>query len=86
MKTLATLIIGAALLATPAFAGNEADIVQQGGGINTIQAKQRGDSNDFASSQDGAVNRVALKQRGKKNKVGGFQNGPDNDFDLDQRD
>ena len=91
MKTLATLMIGATLLGAsplltaPAFAGNTADVIQTGGGINTIDATQRGRDNDFASSQDGAVNRVVLKQRGKNNSAGGFQNGPDNDYVLDQR-
>src|SRR5215204_5851862 len=42
-KFLTTLMIGASLLgAAPAFAGNSADVIQQGGGLNTIEAEQRG--------------------------------------------
>ena len=61
-KLLATLMIGATLMgAAPALAGNSADITQQGGGINTIDAVQRGRDNDFASSQDGFDNLLMLK-------------------------
>jgi Curlin associated repeat len=85
-KTLATLMIGISLFAAaPAFAGNEADIVQEGGGENYIEAEQRGRDNDFASSQDGTVNTLALKQRGRDNKAQAHQNGDDNAVFLDQK-
>ena len=61
-KLLATLMIGATLMgAAPALAGNSADIIQQGGGFNSIHAKQKGHHNDFASSQDGFDNLLKLK-------------------------
>ena len=85
-KFLSTLMIGASLIgAAPAFAGNSADIIQQGGGVNTIEAKQRGRDNDFASSQDGYDNLLKLKQRGRNNSAGAFQNGDVNEVQLDQR-
>ena len=85
-KFLSTLMIGASLLgAAPALAGNTADVIQQGGGINTIDAEQRGRDNDFASSQDGFDNYLKLKQRGRNNDAGAFQDGDENTVDLDQR-
>ena len=85
-KFLSTLMIGVTLVgAAPAFAGNTADIIQQGGGINTIEAEQRGRDNDFASSQDGFDNLLKLKQRGRNNDAEAFQNGVFNDVQLDQR-
>ena len=84
-KTFATLLIGATLMgAAPALAGNSADIIQQGGGLNTIDAVQRGRDNDFASSQDGFDNLLRLKQRGRNNDAEAFQNGLFNDVQLDQ--
>ena len=84
-KTLTALMIGATLLgAAPALAGNTADVIQQGGGVNTIDAEQRGRDNDFASSQDGLDNLVKLKQRGRNNGAGIFQNGDVNEVQLDQ--
>ena len=85
-KFLSTLMIGVTLVgAAPAFAGNSADIIQQGGGYNTIDATQRGRDNDFASSQDGYDNLLKLKQRGRNNAAGAFQNGDVNEVQLDQR-
>jgi hypothetical protein len=85
-KIFSTLMIGAALFgAAPAFAGNTADVIQQGGGVNTIDAEQRGHDNDFASSQDGFDNLLKLKQRGRNNAAGAFQNGDFNEVQLDQR-
>ena len=85
-KFLSTLMIGATLLgAAPALAGNSADVIQQGGGINTIDAKQRGRDNSFASSQDGFDNLLKLKQRGRNNDAEAFQNGDFNEVQLDQR-
>jgi hypothetical protein len=85
-KILSTLLIGAALFGvTPALADNSADIVQEGGGINTFTGTQKGRSNDLGLFQDGAVNRADVKQRGRRNHVEGGQFGPDNDFILDQR-
>src|ERR671912_3023091 len=85
-KFLTTLMIGATLVgAAPAFAGNSADVIQQGGGINTIDAEQRGRDNDFASSQDRLDNLLKLKQRGRNNAAGAFQNGDGNEVQLDQR-
>ena len=84
-KFLSTLMIGVTLVgAAPAFAGNTADVIQQGGGVNTIDAVQRGHDNDFASSQDGLDNLVKLKQRGRNNGAGIFQNGDVNEVQLDQ--
>ena len=84
-KILATLMIGATLVgAAPALAGNSADVIQQGGGLNTIDAEQRGRDNDFASSQDGLDNLLKLKQRGRNNAAGAFQNGDFNEVQLDQ--
>ena len=84
-KTLTALMIGAALLsAAPALAGNTADVIQQGGGFNEIKAKQKGHSNDFASSQDGFANSLKLKQRGCSNAAGAFQNGFLNSVKLKQ--
>ena len=84
-KFLSTLMIGASLIgAAPAFAGNSADIIQQGGGYNTIEAEQRGRDNDFASSQDGYDNLLKLKQRGRNNDAGIAQDGFYNDVRLDQ--
>ena len=85
-KFLATLMVGATLLgAAPALAGNTADIIQQGGGSNSIKAKQKGQDNDFASSQDGFDNSLRLRQRGCNNAAGAFQNGVFNDVDLKQK-
>ena len=85
-KLLATLMIGATLMgAAPALAGNSADIIQQGGGVNTIDAVQRGRDNDFASSQDGFDNLLKLKQRGCSNAAGAFQNGLFNSVKLKQK-
>ena len=84
-KFLSTLMIGVTLVgAAPALAGNSADIIQQGGGVNTIDAVQRGRHNDFASSQDGFDNLLMLKQRGRHNDAEAFQNGVFNDVQLDQ--
>ena len=86
IKTLTALMLGASLLgAAPALAGNTADIIQQGGGFNSIKAKQRGHSNDFASSQDGFANSLKLKQRGCSNAAGAFQNGLFNSVKLQQK-
>jgi hypothetical protein len=85
-KTLSLLLIGATLIgASPALAGNSADIVQSGGGLNTIDATQHGRDNDFGFDQDGDTNRANIKQRGKNNRAEGAQNGLDNDVQLDQR-
>ncbi len=85
MKTFATLMMGAALLATtPAFAGNEIDIVQKGGGFNSIGASQEGRDNDFASSQEGFANELGVRQKGRNNKVAGAQDGLFNDVDVIQ--
>ena len=85
-KTFATLMIGAALLgAAPALAGNTADIIQQGGGYNSIKAKQSGYDNDFASYQDGYANSLKLKQRGCNNTAGAFQDGLFNRVKLKQK-
>src|SRR5829696_5396902 len=85
-KIFATLLIGVGLFgAAPVFAGNEADIIQEGGGENYIEAEQRGRDNDFASSQDGTVNTLGLKQRGRNNKAQAHQNGDDNAVFLDQK-
>ena len=85
-KIFATLLIGVGLFgAAPVFAGNEADIIQEGGGENYIEAEQRGRDNDFASSQDGYDNLLKLKQRGRNNAAGAFQNGDFNEVQLDQR-
>jgi hypothetical protein len=79
-------MIGATLLgAAPALAGNTADIIQQGGGVNTIDAVQRGRNNDFASSQTGFDNLLDLRQRGRNNSAGAFQDGVFNEVILDQR-
>ena len=84
-KFLTTLMIGASLLgAAPALAGNSADVIQQGGGLNTIDAEQRGRDNDFASSQEGLDNLLKLKQRGRNNNAEAFQNGLFNEVQLDQ--
>ncbi len=84
-KFLTTLMIGVTLVgAATAFAGNSDDIIQQGGGLNTIDAEQRGRDNDFASSQDGFDNLLKLKQRGRNNDAEAFQNGVFNDVILDQ--
>ena len=92
MKTFATLMIGAALLgatpllgAAPAFADNSIDVIQTGGGFNSIDATQKGRDNDFASSQDGFANSLKVKQRGRNNAAGAFQNGLFNDVEVDQR-
>ena len=85
-KTLTALMIGATLLsAAPALAGNTADIIQQGGGYNSIKAKQKGNHNDFASSQDGFANGLKLKQCGPSNAAGAFQNGLFNSVKLKQK-
>ncbi len=85
-KLVSTLMIGAALVgAAPALAGNSIDVIQQGGGINTIDADQRGRDNEFASSQDGFDNLLKLKQRGRNNDAEAFQNGTFNEVQLDQR-
>ena len=85
-KTLTALMIGATLFgAVPALAGNTADIIQQGGGYNSIYAKQKGYDNDFASSQDGYANRLKLKQRGCYNTAGAFQDGAFNRVKLKQK-
>ena len=84
-KLLATLMIGATLMgAAPALAGNSADIIQQGGGVNTIDATQRGRDNSFASSQEGLDNLLKLKQRGRNNDAEAFQDGEVNEVQLDQ--
>ena len=85
-KTLTALMIGATLLgADPALAGNTADIIQQGGGYNSIKAKQSGYDNDFAAVQDGYANRLKLKQRGCINKAGVAQDGLFNRVKLKQK-
>ena len=66
-KILATLMIGATLVgAAPALAGNSADVIQQGGGLNTIDAEQRGRNNDAEAFQDGLFNEVDVKQRRRR--------------------
>ena len=85
MKTFATLMMGAALLATtPAFAGNEIDIVQKGGGFNSASASQSGRDNDFAASQEGLFNDIEVAQKGRNNKVGAAQDGLFNEIDVIQ--
>lgn len=85
-KTLSLLLVAATLAgASPALAGNSADIVQSGGGLNTIDAFQSGRDNDFGFDQDGEVNRADIRQRGRNNRAEGAQNGDDNDVQLDQR-
>ena len=86
-KIFTTLMVGAALVgATPAFAGStsSADIFQEGGGLNTLDSKQRSDTNDLGFFQDGEVNRAKIKQRGDDNRVEGGQVGLDNDVILRQ--
>ncbi len=86
MKSVAALMMGAALLATtPAFADNEIDIVQTGGGFNSIGASQDGRDNDFAASQDGFANDLEVAQTGRNNKFGAAQNGLFNDADVIQK-
>jgi hypothetical protein len=85
-KFLSTLMIGTALLgAAPALAGNELDVIQQGGGINTIDARQSGRDNSFASSQEGLDNLLKLRQRGRNNDAEAFQDGLFNEVDVKQR-
>ena len=85
-KLVSTLMIGAALFgAAPALAGNSIDVIQQGGGINTIDARQSGRDNEFASSQDGFANGLKLRQRGRNNDAEAFQNGLFNEVDVKQR-
>ena len=85
-EALAALMIGATLFgAAPALAGNTADIIQQGGGYNSIKAKQSGYDNDFAAVQDGYANRLKLKQRGCNNTAGVFQDGLFNKAKLKQK-
>ena len=90
MKTLASLMIGAAIfaapvLATPALADNSATIVQFGD-VNTVRGEQDGHRNGLQVVQQGRDNWIWARQRGPRNHAEIGQDGRYNRADFYQHD